>query len=51
MNCNTSNSTKEESLYFEEEPFETLNEQYYEEESEYLNTDDGYYSGTGCDEI
>ncbi len=44
MNCDPSNSP-------EGEPFETLEEQYYQEESEYLNTDDGYYSGSGYDEI
>ena len=45
MNCDPSNRTPEE------EPFETLEEQYYQQEREYENTDDGYYSGSGCDEI
>ncbi len=66
MNCEPLNNTKVEDPFEpleesenlnnteEEAPFETLEEEYYREESEYLDdlkTDDGYYSGSGCDEI
>ncbi len=45
MSCEPTDNSKEQ------ESFETLEEQYYHEESEYINADDGYYSGSGCDEI